>query len=56
MVRRQTIIQEYVLELAHRPIFLFCCSSRSYHVNCLNISYMMGTNILHAVFDRDISL
>ena len=44
------------LSLLTASIFLFGCSSGSYHVNCLNVSYTIGTNILHAVFGRDISL
>ena len=37
-------------------IFLFGCSSGSYLVNYLNISYRIGTNILRAVSGRDISM
>ena len=44
------------LSLLTTSIFLFGYSSRSYHVNCLNVSYTMGTNILRTVSDRDISL
>ena len=44
------------LSLLVAYIFLFDCSSRSYHVNCLNISSMIGTNILRAVSYRYISL
>ena len=44
------------LSLLTTSIFLFGCSSGSYHVNCLNISYRIGTNILRAVSSRDISL
>ena len=44
------------LSLLTASIFLFNCPSGSYHVNCLNVSYMVGTNILHTVSGRDISL
>jgi hypothetical protein len=37
------------LSLLTTSIFLFGYSSRSYHVNCLNVSCMIGTNILHSV-------
>ena len=44
------------LSLLTTSIFLFGCSSGSYHVNYLNVSCTIGTNILSAVSGRDISL
>ena len=44
------------LSLLTASIFLFSCSSGSYHVNYLNVSCTIGTNILRAVSGRDISL
>ena len=44
------------LSMLTTSIFLFGYSSGSYHVNCLNISCTIGTNILGVVSGRDISL
>ena len=44
------------LSLLTTSIFLFDCYSESYHINCLNVSYTIGTNMLRAVSGRDISL
>ena len=44
------------LSLLTASIFLFGCSSGSYHFNCLNVSYTIETNILRAVSGRANSL
>ena len=44
------------LSLLTTSIFLFGYSNGSYHVNCLNVSCTIGTNMLRAVSGRDISL
>ena len=44
------------LSLLTASVVLFSCSSGPYHVNCLNVYYTIGTNILRVVSGRDISL